>query len=241
MIAGPQYFIASKEGFTSHVLDEFLAAGYYRMQHLIFTTHSISDRKTLKECPVFWLRTDLKKIKGTKPGLHIRRKCASFQINIKEETLTTEIEALYNDYKDSLSFELSPNCYETLHQPELPLPYESKIIEIRNEEKLIAAGFFDCGRKAIAGILNIYNPVYKKYSLGKFLMLLKIDYALENNMDYYYTGYFSTGIPKFDYKIFPDPEAIEVYLPDENVWIPYKSISKEVLNDYATKHFALSQ
>ena len=70
-------------------------------------------------------------------------------------------------------------------------------------------------------------------------MLLKIDYAIENKMDYYYTGYFSTGIPKFDYKIFPESRAIEIYLPKENIWVPYNSISKEQLNEYAHRHFNL--
>ena len=239
MVADPQYYIASEEGFTSTILDQFLAAGYYRMQHLIFTTNAIPDRETFKNYPVFWLRTDLNKIKGTKVCDSLKNKCACFKVSIKSENLNTEIETLYNDYKNSLNFTLSPNCYETLHQPEVPLPYDSKIIEIRKDGELIAAGFFDCGKQSIAGILNIYNPNYKKYSLGKYLMLLKIDYAIENKMDYYYTGYFSTGIPKFDYKIFPESRAIEIYLPKENIWVPYNSISKEQLNEYAHRHFNL--
>lgn len=239
MVAGPQYFIASKEGFTSHVLDQFLAAGYYRMQHLIFTTHSIPDGVTFKEHPVFWLRTNLKKIKGTKAGHDLKRKCAPFEVSIKNEILNPEIEELYNKYKNSTAFTLASNCYETLHQPEIPLPYDSNIIEIRDKGALIAAGFFDKGKQSVAGILNIYNPEYKKYSLGKLLMLLKIEYAIQNDMDYYYTGYFSTGITKFDYKIFPEREAMEIYLPEENVWIPYNSISRELLNEYAQKNFVL--
>ena len=239
MVADLQYYFASEEGFTSNILDQFLEAGYYRMQHLIFTTNSILDYTKLKKCPVFWLRTNLKKIKKTKESQHIKNKCATFEVSVKNEILNIEIEELYNKYKNSLNFALSPNCYETLHQPELPLPYDSKIIEIRKDAELIAAGFFDCGKQSIAGILNIYNPHYKKYSLGKYLMLLKIDYAIENGMEYYYTGYFSLGIPKFDYKIFPAPEAIEIYLPKENIWIPYNSISRELLNQYAITNFGL--
>ena len=239
MVAGPQYYIASEERFTSDILDKFLAAGYYRMQHLIFTTNFITEPDCGTKHPVFWLRTNLKKLKTTKSATSIKKKCASFSVTFKQANITTEIENLYTQYKNSLPLNLSANCYEFLHQPQIPLPYDSKMIEIRNEEELIAVGFFDCGQKSLAGILNIYSPSYKKCSLGKLLMLLKVDYALKENMDFYYTGYFSTSLPKFDYKIFPDARAIEVFLPEENFWIAYESMSKEALNEYAQKHFAL--
>ncbi len=239
MVAGPQYFIASQEGFTSHTLDFYLAAGYYRMQHLIFTTHFIKDAESEIKHPVFWLRTNLKKLRTSRTAALIKNKAASFSVNYKQATVNAEIETLYNVYKNSLTFQLAANCYECLHQQEITLPYDSKIIEIRKDETLIAAGFFDCGQNSLAGILNIYHPDYKKFSLGKLLMLLKIEYAINQNMNFYYTGYFSTRFSKFDYKIFPDPAAMEIYLPNENCWIPYESISKEYLNEYAKKHFAI--
>lgn len=237
MVAGPQYFIASQVGFTSTTLDYYLGAGYYRMQHLIFTTQLIIDPENEIKYPVFWLRTNLKKIKKTKLSLSIKNKCSVFKISIKNENINEEVEQLYTCYKNGIPFHLSANCKECLHQPELPMPYDSKMIEVRKKDELIAVGFFDCGEKSIAGILNIYNPDYKKYSLGKFLMLQKIEYAIKEKMDFYYTGYFSTGLPKFDYKIFPDAAALEVYLPVENKWIPYESISRLELNKYAKKNF----
>src|SRR5690606_1535478 len=102
-------------------------------------------------------------------------------VNVKQATINTEIENLYASYKNSLLFNLAANCYDNLHQPHIPLPYDSKMIEIRKKDELIAIGFFDCGFKSIAGILNIYHPSFKKYSLGKLLMLLKINYALNEN------------------------------------------------------------
>jgi arginine-tRNA-protein transferase len=51
-------------------------------------------------------------------------------------------------------------------------------------------------------------------------------------MQYYYTGYISTAITKFDYKIFPDKTAIEVYLPAHDTWIAYTNVDKTYLEDY---------
>ena len=110
------------------------------------------------------------------------------------------------------------------------------MIEVRDGNILVAVGFFDKGTNAIAGILNFYHPDYKKFSLGKYLILQKIEFARANRFLYYYTGYISTHISKFDYKLFPDKRAIEVYLPVEKIWVPYKLWGKEKLKEYYEIH-----
>ena len=92
--------------------------------------------------------------------------------------------------------------------------------------------YFDVGEKCIAGILNFYNPAYIKYSLGKYLMLKKLDFARDNNFDFYYTGYISTETNKFDYKIFPDENAMQVFLPVQKQWLPYQQLGKQKLAEY---------
>jgi hypothetical protein len=37
-----QYFLPDENGFRSSTLDQMLSAGYYRMQHFMFTTNSTS-------------------------------------------------------------------------------------------------------------------------------------------------------------------------------------------------------
>jgi arginine-tRNA-protein transferase len=135
-------------------------------------------------------------------------------------------------YRKHISFSAAESCEDYLHQRFLPNPFNSYMIEVRDGSTLIAVGYFDLGKNAIAGIINFYHPNYHKFSLGKFLMLQKINYALQNNIPYYYTGYISTAITKFDYKIFPDQEAIEVYLPADKKWINYSNIDKSFLEDY---------
>lgn len=241
MEVGPIYFTATEEGFTLNLLDKLLAAGYYRMQHLIFTTHVIFENDQHQSIPVFWLRTRVGAVSATKNSAKIRQKCKNFSVEIKDAILTQEIETLYRLYKNSISFTVSNNCWEYLHQPEIPLPYHSKMIEVRDGKLLVAVGFFDVGKNSLAGILNFYHPNYKKYSLGKFLMLQKIDYALKQHLSLYYTGYFSTAYEKFNYKIFPNASAIEIFLPKEKCWVPYQSMSTEQLNIYAEKNFQFPQ
>jgi arginine-tRNA-protein transferase len=226
------FLVADENGFTNELLDDFLAKGYYRMQHNLFTCNDTQIEYNSYSVPVFWLRTLVKKIKPHKLNQPIVRKCAAFTVEIKKAAITTEVEALYSLYRNHISFSAAESCEDYLHQRFLPNPFDSYMIEVRDTTTLIAVGYFDKGKNAIAGIINFYHPQYHKFSLGKFLMLQKINYALQHNMQYYYTGYISTAITKFDYKIFPDQEAIEVYLPADKKWINYSNIDKSFLEDY---------
>ncbi len=226
------FIIANEAGFTNGLLDTFLAKGYYRMQHNLFTCNDTQIEFDSYDIPVFWLRTVVAKIASNKLHSTIERKCSLFSVEIKPATITTEVENLYSLYRNYVRFSAAESCEDYLHQRDLPNPFDSYMIEVRDDATLIAVGYFDKGLHTIAGILNMYNPNYSKYSLGKFLMLQKINFALANNMQYYYTGYISTAITKFDYKIFPDKAAIEVYLPAHDKWIAYSNVDKTYLEDY---------
>jgi len=62
-------------------------------------------------------------------------------------------------------------------------------------------------------------------------MLLKIEYALQHNKQFYYPGYISTGISKFDYKLFPGKEATEVYISSSGQWVPWLSVTSQQLEE----------
>lgn len=235
----PDFIFPDKKGFKGKMFDEHLAAGYYRMQHLLFTTNNTSLGLDTKPLPVFWLRTPINKIIENATAKAIRKKCKDFTVKYNKAKINSRINELYNNYLSQIDFDAAESCYSYLHDSHIDNPFNAKIIQIRHGETLIAAGYFDVGKKSIAGILNFYHPSYKKYSLGKYLMLKKIDYALENNMEYYYTGYLSTETDKFDYKIFPDENALEVFLPVEKIWVPFKTMKKEKLAAYFLQNMKL--
>jgi hypothetical protein len=62
-------------------------------------------------------------------------------------------------------------------------------------------------------------------------MLLKMEYGMERKMTYYYPGYIALKTTVFDYKIFPNSDAMEVLLTDEK-WYPYSKFGKEGLIPY---------
>jgi arginine-tRNA-protein transferase len=227
-----EYIFPDEFGFKDKVLDDYLAKGYYRMQHLMFTTNETLLDYEGQSYPVFWLRTLVKHLKESSAASTIRKKCSLFSVTLKPANVTQEQETLYAVYRNHVNFSTSEFCRDYLHHSIIENPFDSWMIEIRDGTTLIAVGYFDSGKKTIAGILNFYHPEYKNYSLGKFLVLNKIDFALQHQMQYYYTGYISTATTKFDYKLFPDEKAVEVYLPREDKWLPFYFLGKEMLEEY---------
>ena len=232
------YITAGEDGFKGELLDKLLEAGYYRMQHFMFTCNETIISENLLAIPVFWLRTVIKDCKPEGSARNILKKCSGFSVVLKPAYVNDEIETLYQAYKNHVAFKVADSAADYLHQQFVQLPFDSMMIKIYDGTKLIAAGYFDQGQNAIAGILNIYHPQYNMYSLGKFLILQKLEYALFKNMQYYYTGYISTESTRFDYKTFPDAKAVEVLLPMEKIWVPYKKLGKLFLADYYARLLA---
>ena len=205
----------------SEALDRFLAAGWYRMHHTMFTTNFINEEDPSTR--VFWLRY---KVKNIRLGRHkeMLRRNSEFTAIYRGLVITQELNELYSAYHTHVDHECSDNLQGVLGIMDKPA-FDSYLIEVRHHHKLIAAGIFDKGKDSIAGIVNFYHPDYKKHSLGKYLMLLKVQYCRDHQLEWYYPGYFGTDLPKFSYKLFLDKNATEVFMPEIKSWISYADFS----------------
>jgi len=233
-MGGIRYVYPNKRRFVGKILDNYLAKGFYRMHHSLHNLNYIIIG--LKGMPVFWLRLRVADLDESGTAKSIRKDCKTFMVTYKPAVINKEINALFRVYRKMIDFETSLSCTSYLHSDQFELPFNSMMIEIRDVDRLIAVGYFDKGTNAIAAILHFYHPDYKKYSLGKYLILKEIDYAAENKISLYYSGYIAINFPKFDYKLFPDINAIEVFLPIEKEWKPYKQYDKVYLEKYFTEH-----
>ena len=207
------------------VLDSYLEAGWYRMGKLVFTTHAIDLQGDGKYARVFWLRYIVENVRFDKTNLQIANKNSQFKVTWRQFSITPELEDLHRRYVASLDFNTSGNLYDLLNDVENKV-FDSYLIEVRDNAKLIATGMLDKGGESIEGIINIYDPEYKKYSLGKYLIQLKYMFCRHHGIKYYYPGYYSIDIPVFDYKLFLDKNATQVFLPNNYLWVPYKSFQK---------------
>lgn len=205
------------------ILDYYLAKGWYRMGMYVFTTAIVQTEEAT--FPVYWLRYSTPQIRLNKSNLALLKKNKHFTVSYQPLILTKELEDLHTAYYHSINFETSPNLQEFIFEPGREI-FDTHVIEIREAGKLIAAGIFDKGKDSIAGIRIFFHPDYKKYSPGKYLILLKCNFCRLHRINWYYPGYFSPNYPKFDYKLFVDKNSTEVFIPVENTWIAYKDFLK---------------
>ncbi len=206
-------------------LDLFLSIGYFRMQQEIFTCQYVVFNNTY--CPVHWLRIVLENVKYGPKQSRLFRINEKFSVTINPFVLSKEIEALYALYRSAVDFDAPESVEFWLMNGAHHTVFDTYMIEIRDDSKLIAVGIFDNGERSIAGIMNFYHPDYRKQSLGKYLMMLKINYAQLQHKEYYYPGYLVSNYPKFDYKLFSCEAATEVFDETSGQWFPF---SWEVVN-----------
>lgn len=201
------------------VLDYYLSQGYYRMRQDLFTCQFLPHDDQLYT--VHWLRLALRHVQHGSKQRHLLRLNAPFTVTVRPFRLTVEYEALYSLYHQGITFDASPTLAELLLDDSYRSVFKTEVVEVRDGDLLIAAGIFDQGTNSIAGIVNFYHPAYRKHSLGKYLMLLKMAHASQQQKTYYYPGYLAHGYPKFDYKLFACPAATEVYDCRNGRWQPF--------------------
>src|ERR1044072_6313524 len=158
-----RYIIAEEEGFKGNFFDRLLAAGFYRMQHIMFTCNDTIINRECTVVPVFWLRTLVQQYQLSRSAAGINKNCSRFNVKIQTAYIDDEVETLYALYKSHVSITVSNTCANYLHRSDLPQPFDAMMVQVRDGNRLIAVGYFDKGATTIAGILNVYHPAYKKY------------------------------------------------------------------------------
>ncbi|MBK9932742.1 MAG: hypothetical protein IPP61_14645 [Cytophagaceae bacterium] len=194
-------------------LDQYLEKGWFRLGQNMFTTNFLTFDQ--KQFSALWLRVKLREFELSPTQQKIIKNCKNFEVRFSEFVLTSELENLYYNYRNSVSFTAVSSLQTLLLDQQLFNIFQSMQIQVFDKGKLIAAGVFDMGEKTAQGIVSFYNPEYKKYSLGKFLLLQKVLFLKSKNYDFFYPGYFAPGFKSFDYKLDIAPSASE-YLDLEN-------------------------
>ena len=73
------------------------------------------------------------------------------------------------------------------------------------------------------------------------LILKKLEEANRLKKAWFYPGYLSLHTTKFDYKLFPDVNATEVYNRLTDTWQPYTSTNLQELHEAMLKKYLEQQ
>lgn len=217
--------VHSPENLLPRELDIYLEQGWFRMGQTIFTTNFLNFKNQFYSA--LWLRIVLANFHADQKQKKTVKTNAGFRSEIKKVLINPEKEALYSKYKEGISFEASASLNHLLFGRAVNSIYDTYEVDVYDGDKLIAAGFFDIGYRSAAGITSFYDPAYKKYSLGKFLIYQKIDYCKNLGLKYFYPGYFVPGYRLFDYKLDIGRSALEYLQLSPHSWLPINNFSAE--------------
>jgi arginyl-tRNA--protein-N-Asp/Glu arginylyltransferase len=227
------------EEVSPQLLDAYLSKGWYRIHQMLITTDLIAKEDEF--FAVFWLRYRLKDYQHSKKSEKLLRACEHFSCSIEPLQFTDELEELFTKYRQELDFDMSDSARAYLLGDRTENVFNTQLLTLRYKGQLIAAGCYDEAETSLTGILSIYDPAFKKYSLGKVLLLLKLEEAIRLGKTWFYPGYISLHTPKFDYKLFPDLEATEVYNRLLDEWTPYAGTNLQQMHDEMIAAFLKKQ
>jgi leucyl-tRNA---protein transferase len=221
---------------TAEELDDYLSRGWFRMGQSIFTTNFLHFKNEFFSA--IWLRVDLSAFRPDSTQEKVSRLNHRFSWKINKASLNATKENLFQKYKQGISFETSPTLYHLLFGKGTHDIFNSHEVCVYDQEKLIAVGIFDLGKNSAAGIISFYDPAYKKYSLGKYLIYLKMNFCKEQGLAFFYPGYFVPGYPFFDYKLKLGKSALHFFDVVKEQWFP---IAKFIKSPIATMQEKLLQ
>ncbi len=208
-------------------LDSYLSKGWFRMGQTIFTTHFLYFDNTFYSA--IWLRIPLEELTESKTAKKLKKVNEKFKVVFQPAVLTEEKELLFEKYKQEVSFVASASLHHLLlGTAPANAVYNTFEVCLYDETSLIGVGFFDLGNDSAAGISSFYDPAYKKHSLGKYLIHLKIDYCRKLNRRYFYPGYFVPGYPAFDYKLEIGGSSLQYYSMETQQWLSIRNFSPSV-------------
>jgi leucyl-tRNA---protein transferase len=215
----------SPQTLTAEALDDYLLRGWFRMGQTIFTTNFLNFKNEFYSA--IWLRIDLARFSPDNTQKKIGKKNACFRTEVLPARANATQELLYEKYKKNISFEPSASLNTLLYGKSPYKIFDSFEVNVYDGDKLIATGFFDVGKNAAAGISSFYDPDYKKYSLGRYLIYLKIEHCRKLGLRYFYPGYFVPGYKFFDYKLTIGQSALEYLDLRSSRWLPIDNFSDD--------------
>lgn len=219
--------LAIPEHLSPHSLDDYLQRGWFRMGQSMFTTSFLNFNGTLFNA--VWLKYNLADFRLSVSQKKLFSLNKKFDIVIKPFELNSQKKALFAKYRQSLPFTIAEQLSTLLMGDASYNIFNTYEVSIFDGSKIIACGVFDLGNISAQGIINFFDPEYSKYSLGRYLILKKIEFLQKNNFITYYPGYFVPGYKPFDYKLNVNKDCIDAYSVLDKTWISIDEIYTENL------------
>ena len=186
------------EKITGSQLDLLLADGW---RH--FGTHFFRYNLGMYEDEirrVLPLRIRLEDFNFSKSQRRTLRRNSDLDVKIRPIEITDETHDLFDRHKRRFKHGVPATIYDFLSLDPACEPTTGFEIDVRLNDELLAASFFDIGTTSVSSIYAIFDPDETARGLGIFTMLKEIEHAIETDKRFFYPGYAYDGESFYDYK-----------------------------------------
>jgi arginyl-tRNA--protein-N-Asp/Glu arginylyltransferase len=208
---------------TPEALDEYLAAGWFRVSQTLMTCRAIMTRQALRS--TVWTRIDLQNFQFKKSLRRVMRRVeSSFDVVISRATLDQRREDLYQRYLTFVDGSRAETLYKFLYDDGDNLGlFDTWEVSIWNGNDLIAFSWFDLGAQSAESLIGVFEPEFAAYGLGLYTMLRELQFTSQTGRRFFYPGYVLPGDPSMDYKLRPG----HVWFLDDrtNHWHPWSTFT----------------
>lgn len=234
--------------FTGRIFDACLSHGYFptfdRMDARSMIEGVLLDPSEDVPFGALWtphrvwhIRYDVTCLDLSHQAKRVQRKNRPFRVTVTDPfRLTPSLEVLARKYLVSCGFRS-----ERLVQEVLPIwrgqspYYDAVALEVFDGETPVSGGIFYRGLDSVASVFHFFDYTYARYSPGKYLILLTLEWMKAHGLRWYYPGYVVARNPRFDYKLFLGADQAAAFAPTEeryldpayrfdtdNPWIPFQ-------------------
>jgi leucyl-tRNA---protein transferase len=171
------------------------------------------------------LRIRLAEFSFSKSQRRVLRKNKGLVIITNRVVIDREAEELFHRHKRRFKGDV-PNAISDFLGTGSP-PVDTLEMRVLEGEHLQAVSYFDVSGSSVSGVYAMFEPEAAARSLGIFTMLKEIEFAAENNKEFYYLGYAYEGTSFYDYKKrFRGTEMFDW----QGDWLPFDESEMEFKN-----------
>lgn len=180
-----------------HVFDHLLADGW-RHFGTYFTRYNLGIHKD-EIRQVLPLRVRLRDFQLSKSQTRVLKRNSNIDVTIGTPAISKKVTALFERHKQRFADHVPESIY-TFISRHSRIPTELFQLTAKRNGEIVAVSFFDRGVESVSAIYACFDPAEEKLSLGVFTMLKVIEWAMSQQMLYYYPGYAYVGPSFYDYK-----------------------------------------
>ena len=179
------------------MLDHLLSDGWRHFgTHFFRYSFGMYENEIRRVLP---LRIRVNDLRLSKSQRRVLSRNANLHTGIGPVDVTPEINELFDRHKSRFKSGIPDSIYDFIACGK-DAPTDCRSVVVRDEDRLVAASFFDVGTSSVSSIYGIFDPDEHTRSLGIFTMLKEIEFARDNANPLYYHGYAYEGESFYDYK-----------------------------------------